>query len=71
MYVLLLVVAADAQAAHHGFEFPDPQAHPAHPATLLTLDKLLVAAVPAIQFCHDELLPALHATDAISALRDH
>lgn len=65
--MLLLVEVADAQADHHGTY----QAHQAHQATLLILERLLVAAVQAIQFCHTELLPALQATDAISALRDH
>ena len=67
MYVLLLVEAAEAQADHHGLA----QAHQAHQATLLILERLLVAAVQAIPFCHDELLPALQATDATSALSDH
>ena len=71
LYVLLLVDAAEAQADHHALRFPAHQAHQAHQATLLILERLFVAAVQAIQFCHDELLPALQATDAISAFKDH
>lgn len=71
LYVLLLVEAAEAHADHHGLRFPDAQAPHAHQATLLILERLLVAAVQAIQFCHDELFPALQATDATSALSDH
>ena len=67
LYVLLLVEAADAHADHQAVH----QVHQAHQATLLILERLLVAAVQAIQFCHDELFPALQATDAISALSDH
>lgn len=66
--MLLLVEAVEAQADQPDQAFPLPHAPP---ATLLMLERLLVAAVPAIQFCHVELLPAFHATDAISALRDH
>lgn len=65
--MLLLVEAAEAQA-------DQPDAYPlphAPPATLLILERLLVAAVHALPGCHIELLPAFHATDAISALRDH
>lgn len=68
LYVLLLVEAAEAQADPPDQVPPFPHAPP---ATLLTLERLLVAAVHALPGCHIELLPAFPATDAISALRDH
>lgn len=68
LYVLLLVEAAEDQADQPE---PIPPLPHAHPATLLTLERLLVAAVHALPFCHVELSPALPVTDAISALRDH
>lgn len=66
--MLLLVEAAEAQADQPDQPFPLPHAPP---ATLLILERLLVAAVHALPGCHIELLPAFPATDAISALRDH
>lgn len=66
--MLLLVEAAEAQADQPDQAFPLPHAPP---ATLLILERLLVAAVHVMPGCHDEMLPAIHATDAISALRDH